>query len=269
MVRPIRVLVINGNTSRAITGRLERHARRVAASSTTVLVSTAPFGPAYIQNRAEAAVAAHAILAGIAQVTVTERRQIHAAVIGCFGEPGLLAARELFPFPVVGLAEASMVAACQLGWRYAILTGGRRWPDMLQELATTLGLHTRCAGIVALPRSGLELARTPARALLQPLVTRARDVLRTTLADVLILGGAGLTGFAGPLQARLGVPVVEPLTAAIGQAEYLARLGCQASRPRLSPLGRPGSPVPELKWLVTRPGVPKELPSAPGPRNGM
>ncbi len=250
MSRPIRVLVINGNTSRVITGRLQRHARRVASPSTTILATTAPFGAAYIHSRAEAAVAAHAILVGIAQVAHAEPRQIDAVVIGCFGEPGLLAARELFSFPVVGLAEASMVAACQLGRRYAILTGGTRWPDMLQELAMTLGLHTRCAGIVALPQSGLELARKPARTVRQALVARARDALRATLADVLILGGAGLTGFAGPLQAHLGVPVVEPLTAAIGQAEYLARLGSHTSPDRASRSGRPRSPLPQFKWLV-------------------
>jgi Asp/Glu/hydantoin racemase len=251
MAQPIRVLVINGNTSRAITARLERHARGVASSATTVVATTAPFGPSYIQSRAEAAIAAHAILVGIARVAGTGPRGIDAAVIGCFGEPGLLAAREIFPFPVVGLAEAGMVAACQLGRRYAILTGGSRWPDMLRELQVTLGLDTRCASIVALPQSGLELARKPARAVLRILAARARELLRATPADVLVLGGAGLTGLAGPLQARLGVPVVDPLTAAIGQAEYLARLGARPSRSRRSNPGHPGSPLTTFEWLAS------------------
>ena len=259
MARGIRVLVINGNTSRAITGKLQRYAQRVASPSTTILAATAPFGATYVRSRAEATVAAHAILLGIAQIARGDQDQIDAAVIGCFGDPGLLAARELFPFPVVGLAEASMLAACQLGSRYAILTGGRRWPEMLQELATTLGLNARCAGIVALPQSGLELARTPARAVVQALAARARDLLRTTMADVLILGGAGLTGFAAPLQARLGVPVVEPLKAAVGQAEYLVRLDSRTARERTSPLGRLESSAPTPKWLAAGPGVSREL----------
>jgi Asp/Glu/hydantoin racemase len=209
-------------------------------------------------------VAAHAVIVGIAQAARSNPRTLDAAVIGCFGEPGLLAARELFPFPVVGLAEASIVAACQLGWRYAILTGGVRWPDMLQELTTTLGLNARCAAIVALSQSGLELARAPVRGVLQALAERGRNVLRTTQADVLIVGGAGLTGLAGPLQARLGVPVVEPLTAAVAQAEYLVRLGAHTSRDRRVHARRPEPPRPKLKWLDAHPAVPQALHPVPG-----
>ena len=43
-------------------------------------------------------------------------------IIACFGEPGLREARRRFDFPIVGMAEASMLTAMQLGGDFAILT---------------------------------------------------------------------------------------------------------------------------------------------------
>ena len=40
---------------------------------------------------------------------------IDAAIVAAFGDPGLGGARELFDFPVVGMAEAAMLMACMLG----------------------------------------------------------------------------------------------------------------------------------------------------------
>jgi Asp/Glu/hydantoin racemase len=36
--------------------------------------------------------------------------QFDACLIACFGEPGIAAAREVLPFPVVGIAEAPFCA---------------------------------------------------------------------------------------------------------------------------------------------------------------
>src|SRR2546430_1331986 len=45
-----------------------------------------------------------------------------AAILGCFAEPGLFAARELTRAPVVGIGEASYLTAMILGLRFSLLT---------------------------------------------------------------------------------------------------------------------------------------------------
>ena len=65
----------------------------------------------HIATRAEAAIGAVAALDMLAE----RRGAIDAAIVAAFGDPGLGGARELFDFPVVGMAEAAMLMACMLG----------------------------------------------------------------------------------------------------------------------------------------------------------
>ena len=229
-----RIFVLNANTTASITDLIARTARASARPGTKIVSATAPFGPNYIQSRAEAAIAAHGVLTGLAQA----KRPIDAAVIACFGEPGLFAARELFDFPVVGMAEAAMLTACQLGRRFAILTAGARWPAMLDDLIDDYGLRDRHAGTLALPVSGLQASRNRA-AVVTALVRLARRAEADLGADVIILGGAGLAGLAPQLRTRCPLPVVDGLAAAIAQAEVLAHLA--PSKARVGQFAKPSA----------------------------
>lgn len=229
-----RLFILNANTTASITDLIARSARASARADTRIVAATAPFGPAYIQSRAEVTIAAHGVLTGLAHA----KPPIDAAVIACFGEPGLFAARELFDFPVVGMAEAAMVTACQLGRRFAILTAGARWPAMLDDLIDDYGLRDRHAGTLALPVSGLQASRNR-EAAATALARLARRAEAEFDADVVILGGAGLAGFAPQLRTRCGLPVVDGLAAAIAQAEVLANLA--PSKARAGQFARPAS----------------------------
>ena len=180
---------------------------------------TAPFGPRYIAHRAETAVAAHAVL----QALEGNHQGCDAAVIACFGEPGLLAARESMPIPVVGMAEAAMLTACMLGARFSIVTGGARWVPMLRELAQAYGLERRFVSVRAHTLTGADIARDQQGAR-SALASLARATVEEDGADVVILGGAGLAGLAPLIAPELGVPLLDGLDCAVRQAELLAAL---------------------------------------------
>src|SRR5262245_14676230 len=55
-------------------------------------------------------------------VVQAEREGFDAVVPGCFGDPGIDAARELVRIPVVGAGESSMLVAAQLGYAFSIIT---------------------------------------------------------------------------------------------------------------------------------------------------
>ncbi|MCW5237254.1 aspartate/glutamate racemase family protein [Verminephrobacter eiseniae] len=211
------LLVINPNTSAHVSALLQQHVQAAAGLHVAVRTVTARFGAPYIACEASYAVAAHAALDAWAHDLAQSQPRPDAVLIGCFGDPGLMALRESSPVPVTGLAEASFVEAARHG-RYAIVTGGQRWGPMLQRLAQALGQTHALAGIHTVAATGAQLAADPvaAHALLAP---ACRDAVRQLGVQAVILGGAGMAGMAAAVQSQLamlgvsGVPVIDSVLA--------------------------------------------------------
>jgi Asp/Glu/hydantoin racemase len=216
----VRLLLINPNTTTMVTDRVVRAAQERARPQTQVTGATGRFGARYITTRASAAVAGHAALDAYAEYGAK------ADVVGlaCFGDPGLLALREVAHQPVVGMAEASCLLACTLGRRFAIVTGGERWGPMLEEFVAGLGLADRLAGVVTVRPTGGDIARDPDAAV-APLAAGCLSAVSERGADVVILGGAGLVGLAGRLADRVPVPVIDCVAALITACEAIGALG--------------------------------------------
>jgi allantoin racemase len=205
------LLVINPNTSASVSALLQTHVQAATGLHVHVRTVTARFGAPYIADEASYAVAAHATLDAWAAALATPEPAPDAVLIGCFGDPGLLALRESSPVPVTGLAEAAFIEAARHG-RFAIVTGGERWGPMLARLAQALGHAPSLAGIHTVVPTGAELAADPAAA--HTLLTQAcRDAVRQLGAQSVILGGAGLAGMAAGIQPGVSVPVIDSVTA--------------------------------------------------------
>jgi Asp/Glu/hydantoin racemase len=244
------LLLINPNTTQMVTDRVVDAARKRASAGTTVAGATGRFGARYIISRASAAVAGHAALDAYAA------HGAKADVIGlaCFGDPGLLALREVARQPVIGMAEASCLLACTLGRRFAIVTGGERWGPMLEEFVAGLGFKERLAGVVTTRPTGGDIARDPDAAV-APLAAACEEAVRDRGADVVILGGAGLVGLSARLAGRVPVPVVDCVAALVSAAEAVAGLGLSkpaagsfAAPPKLETIGL----EPSLQALLER-----------------
>ena len=61
-----------------------------------------------------------------------------AIIIAAFGDPGLIAARETFQIPIVGLGEASMLSACLFGKKFSIISFTQNMKSWYQELRTRI-----------------------------------------------------------------------------------------------------------------------------------
>jgi Asp/Glu/hydantoin racemase len=214
----MRLLLLNGNTDAAMTATLARRAAeaipRLGLPAAEIRPVTAGFGARYISTRAAVAVAGHAVLAALAdQVGPDNPQGFDAALIACFGEPGIEAARELLPIPVTGMAEASIAAALALAPRIALLTGGALWVPMLEEFALLRG-HGRDRVLVrGVAPTGDMIARDPDGAV-AVLAEAAREVVRDGVG-VVVLGGAGLAGLAPRVAAHVPVPVLDSLDCAL------------------------------------------------------
>ena len=222
--------MLNGNTDAAITARLaalaEAAVPRLGLPAAAITAVTAPFGARYIATRAAVAIAGHAVLEGLAaHVGPDNPAGYDAAMIACFGEPGIEAAREVLPIPVVGMAEASIEAALALAPRIALLTGGAAWVPMLEEFALVRGHGPERVMVRAVAPTGDMIARDPEGAL--GLLAAEAAAAAADGAGAVVLGGAGLAGLAAGLAARVPVPVLDSLDCALQAA---LRAGAAAGR---------------------------------------
>lgn len=218
------LLIINPNTSSAVSALLQTHAQRAAGPDVRVRTETARFGAPYIACEASYAVAGHALLdTWAAALADDDRPAPDAVLIGCFGDPGLLALRDTSRVPVTGLAEAAFVEAARYG-RFAIVTGGARWQPILGRLAQMLGYGDKLAGIQTVTPTGAQLAADPVAA--QALLAAAcQAAVHDFHADAIILGGAGLAGLAQVIQADVSLPVIDSVLAGTRQALLAANAG--------------------------------------------
>lgn len=113
------IQVINPNTSQAMTETIAAAARAVAAPGTEILAVCPQEGAPSIEGHFDEAIAAIGVLQ---QVKAGREAGVSGHVIACFGDPGLLAARELADKPVVGIAEAAMHMATLVATRFSIVT---------------------------------------------------------------------------------------------------------------------------------------------------
>jgi Asp/Glu/hydantoin racemase len=127
-------------------------------------------------------------------------------LIGCFGDPGLFALRESSGCPVTGLAEASFIQAAAHG-PFAIVTGGERWKPMLERLATSLGYGAQLRHIETVAPTGAALQADPKMAI-ECLSQACQNAAQSGVSSI-ILGGAGLAGYARLLQAHCDLPLID------------------------------------------------------------
>src|SRR6516164_9053291 len=193
----MRILILNPNTSTDVTARLAAAAKQATAEGTSIATATATRGVPYIATRAEAQIGGAIALEMLAE----HSRDVDAAIIAAFGDPGLFGARELFDIPVVGMAEAAMLTACMLGRRFSIVTFARALGPWYQECVEMHGLRERCAGIRMLDGAFRSISKVQdeKEALLVELANRA---VREDEADVIILAGAPLAGLAAKVKAK-------------------------------------------------------------------
>lgn len=211
-----KLLVINSNTSAAITALLQSHAQVLAGPQISTRTVTARFGAPYIADEASYAIAAHATLDAWAAALSDGQAAPDGVLIGCFGDPGLPALRLCSPVPVTGLAEASFIAAARLG-RFAVVTGGRAWEPILRRLALASGFGEQLASVHAVELQGDQLAADRPRAI--SLLTQAcNDVIAREGVQSVILGGAGVAGIAAEIQRAVAIPVIDSVQAGVSWA---------------------------------------------------
>lgn len=222
----MRLLVINPNTTQAMTDAILATAQGAAAAGTEIDAVSPAWGPASIEGHVEEVLSSAAVLDTIARIG----GDYDGIAIACYGDPGLYAARELSPVPVVGIAEASMLLASTVAHTFSVVTVLDRIVPMLEDVVGRYGLRDRCASVRGTPLAVLEIERDPAAAA-QKVLAAARDAVANDGAEAICLGCAGMGVLECTVRDELeGVPVIDGVAAAVKLLESLVGLGLSTSR---------------------------------------
>lgn len=217
------IYVVNPNSSQHVTDGIDRAVDPMrAASSVPIEARTLAEGPPGIESQAHVDGVVAPMLAHCAAL----ENDASAFVVACYSDPGLAALREQSAKPVLGIAEASILTAMTLGQRFGIISILSKSVPRHMRYVGAMGVMDRLAADLPLELGVLELAdetRTFER--LKVVGTSLRD---SAMANVVILGCAGMTAFRTDLENHLGVPIVEPCQAAVAMA--IGRVALQLTR---------------------------------------
>jgi allantoin racemase len=222
----MKLLLINPNSSSGMTEGIAAAARTVAAPGTEIVATQPSFGPASIEGHYDDVFGAAGVME---QLRLAEPLAIDAAVIACFGDPGLDAAREASTGPVLGVAEAAFHAASFLATGFSVVTTMQRTCVIAERLVQRYGFERSCRGIHGTEIPVLALEACGAETVAQ-IEAAARSALARDRSGAIVLGCAGMAALCRELQARLGVPVVDGVAAAVKFAEALAALGLATAK---------------------------------------
>lgn len=212
----MRILVINPNTTQAMTEDIGRMARKFARPDTEIVAESPSSGPRSIEGHFEDYIAAAATVEHVAK----NRNDYDAFVIACYGDPGLYACREITDKPVIGIAEASVRMSAFIAHNYSIVTVLPRVRPLLADLVRSIGMESRCASIRCCNLTVLEIEEDPKRAVIE-LINESRKAVEHDHAESILLGCAGMGPLDEEIQAAVHVPVLDGTVCAVKIAEGL------------------------------------------------
>jgi Asp/Glu/hydantoin racemase len=206
------ILVINPNSNPAVTQGFEEALeplRRLGGP--TITCETLPEGPFGIETQ----VHVDGVAIPLAKL-VAKRTEADAFVIACYSDPGLFVCREVTQKPVFGIAECGLLTAMARGQRFGVIAIARRSIPRHIRYMRQMGIMDRLANERPLEMSVAETASGDGT--LARMIAVGSDLRDIDGADVIIMGCAGMARHRRALEDALGIPVVDPVQAAVTMA---------------------------------------------------
>lgn len=200
---------MNPNSSEDVTRRMSASLAPFARHLPFALdFATLADAPLAIESDADT----KAVAPVVANFVATTSAAAH--VVGCFSDPGVEAARGNGGL-VIGIGEAGYLAALGLGRRFGVISILAASVRRHAAHIARLGLAARLAGDRPLGLGVADLANDAAQA---AVIETGRALCDQDGADVLVLGCAGMGHHRKSVEEALGVPVIDPVQAAVFQA---------------------------------------------------
>jgi allantoin racemase len=199
------ILVINPNSNQAVTDGMQAALPAVAKC---VTLTEGPFG-IETQNHIDS------VIEPLRQL-VADDQQSDAFVIACYSDPGLQICRATTTKPVFGIQESGVLTALSRGEKFGVIALGEASIRRHLVYLKNMNVMDRLAGERA---ADLSVAESASGTDTFDRLARVGAELRDhDGADVLVLGCAGMASHRAALEQALGIPVIEPVQAAVEMA---------------------------------------------------
>ena len=222
----MKIMVINPNSSKHMTEHLDEVLQAIKGPDTELTVCCPENGPMAIESAYDEAMCLPGLLPLVQQA---EKDGYDAVILACFSDPGLEQARELVDILVCGIQEIAVHVAAMMGAKFSILTlNAERVPSKQKDIYR----YKLERGLASVRPIGLSVAESDEN----PDLARARikAVAKTCAeqdgAEVVVLGCAGMAGYAEDVKKELGLEVIDPSSVALKVVEALVACGIKPSK---------------------------------------
>lgn len=203
------ILVINPNSNEVVTEGL-RAALAPFARAVPIECLTLAEGPFGIESQPDA----DGVVMPLARL-VQDRPDAGAFVIACYSDPGIETCRSVARAPVFGIQEAGVLTAMARADLFGVVALSADSITRHRRYMRRMGVLDRLAGDRAIAMSVADSASG------ERSFETILEVGRALIADgagALVLGCAGMARHRAGIEAALGVPVIDPVQAAVAMA---------------------------------------------------
>jgi allantoin racemase len=218
----MKILIINPNSDLEMTEAIQRTAENFSDGEFEVTCKPTPGAPKFIETYEDEIKTAP----GMIQLVRENEDKFDAFIIACHDDPNLDVMKEITRKPVVGIAEASMKIASMLGHRFSVLTTSEHSIPIKEALARKYHLQDVLVSVRAPREETIEKSDE-----LKYMET-AQSSIKEDMAEVLVLGCAGMTGLDKHLEEKLGIPVLDGIVCALIIASGLVKYKISTSKIR-------------------------------------
>jgi allantoin racemase len=218
----VKILIINPNSDPEMTAAIQESADNFANGEFDVVCKPTPGAPEFIETYEDILKAAP----GMVRLLRENKDEFDAFVVACHCDPNLDAMKEITGKPVVGIGEASMKIASMLGHRFSVVSTMKHSSPNKEALIRKYHLQDLLASVRA-PSDEMATASDEEKYL-----QAAKSALEEDMAEVIVLGCAGMAGLDRHLEEKLRAPVLDGVVCALIIAMGLVKYGVSTSKVR-------------------------------------
>jgi allantoin racemase len=218
----MKILIINPNSDPSMTDAIQKAAEHYAKDEFEVVTQSTPGAPSFIETYEDQVKAAP----GMIKLIRENEQLFDAFIIACHCDPNLDLMKEISKKPVVGIGEASMKMASMLGHKFSVISTEKHSIPNKEALVHKYHLSNMLASIKA-PGDEVEGCSE-----LEKYLHAAHLAIKEDLAEVIVLGCAGMAGLDKQLQDKLGAPVLDGVICALIIASGMVKYKVSTSKIR-------------------------------------
>lgn len=216
-----KILYIKPTSYSTVNQETKNYLEQYKDENTVIDVINTAKGPKHLEALYYEALASTEILRLVKE---GENKGYDAAIIGCFYDPVLYAAREICEHMVVTApAESSLHLAATLGNTFSIIVGRNKWIMTMHDNVEKYGFAKKLASFRSLDMGVLDFHadqnKTEKR-----MRQEIRQAIENDRAETIILGCTMQFGFFEQLQKEFPVPIIDSMLASLKYAELLVEV---------------------------------------------